>query len=270
MEGKHLIYVLLLIALMGVGYGIYHTTEIDDANKELIAVTEQISSLESLIQKQKVYIEVRGEAVAQLTALNIMQKDAAALRKEILDLRVGEEQARRDFEQAIENSRNNAAGLVLNDPILPNGIRLRNARVEKVDKDVTTISHSEGISKFTPDMLPLELKERFRFGMPIGGPTETVASSTATSSVPTTTVSSLPVAASKTDLLSAAQKQLERLKKELPYLEEELKKTETESAAATSPSKKFYFKNRLDSINKQIADLKGQMLLAENEVKKHE
>lgn len=266
MEGKFVVYFFLILAMLGAGYGIYHTTEIDDANKELIAITSQIGSLEDLVKKQKAYIELRQEAVALLTAYGIMQKEVYALRTEIEQHRQAQISARKDFDQAVAVSRNQASGLVLVDPVLPSGIRLRNVRVEKVEGDITTISHSEGITKLTPEMLPKELKDRFRFGIAMGSEeAKAEPSSPAATTPPASTTA--PVA-SITDQLTTARRNLEKMKKELPYLESELAKTEAEAASATTPSKRFYIKNRLDSLNKQIADLKTQMLTAEADVKK--
>ncbi|MES2507828.1 MAG: hypothetical protein V4599_14070 [Verrucomicrobiota bacterium] len=266
MEGKFVVYFFLILAMLGAGYGIYHTTEIDDANKELIDASSQIGSLEDLVRKQKAYIELRQEAVALLTASGIMQKEVSALRNEIAQHRQAQVAARKDFDQAIAVSRSQSAGLVLEDPVLPSGVRLRNARVEKVEGDITTISHSEGISKIGPEMLPKELKDRFRFGMAMGSEEAVEAPSIPVATAPSSSTNAPQM--STEDQLVTARQELEKMKKELPYLEAELAKVEAESAAATSPSKRFYIKNRLDSLNKQIADLKTQMLTAEADVKK--
>ncbi len=274
MEGKFFVYLFMLLALVGIGYTVHVTTEIDDANRELLGITGQIGMLEGHIKNQTAYLELRREVSALLTVVNIRQKENAEIRKEIASQRDREVETRRAFEQAIARSRDQSAGLVLNDPVLPSGLRLHNARVQRVDGDITTLIHAEGISKLTPQMLPQELKERFRFGLSteISAPVPVTPAAPEVAATPAADADAAPPLGGlfKPDSLPAAQAQLDRLKKNLPYLEEELKKAEAESAAATSPSKRFYVKNRLDSINKEISELKSKITTAEADIKKLE
>lgn len=263
MEAKFFLYLFLMLALIGGGVGIYHTTEIDEANKELIATTNQIGSLENHIRNQTELLELRREVMALLQAKSILEKDQAALRKEITAYRDGELTARKQFDQAVESIRADSVGLVLQDAVLPSGVRLHNARIQSIDGETTTIIHAEGISKLTPEMLPLELKERFRFGMPLGSSQPQVAVSSETSSS-----SAVPYQMPKKDQQATLSRQLATFQKELPYLERELEKAQSDSSSANSPSQKFYFKNRIDSLNKQIADLKDKVSSAESELQK--
>lgn len=260
MEAKFFVYLFLLLALIGGGAAIYHTTEIDEANKELISTTNQIGSLENHIQTQGAHLELRREVMALLQAKNILEKEQMALRKEITAYRDGELTARKQFDQAVESIRKESIGLVIQDAILPSGVRLHNARIQSIDGDTTTIIHAEGISKLSPDMLPLELKERFRFGMPLG-------STLVQSNVPTNSTPALaPLQMPKKDQAETLKRQLATLKQELPYLERELAKAQLDSSSATSPSQKFYIKNRIDSLNQQIEELKGKVSSAESEL----
>ena len=151
--------------------------------------------------------------------------------------------------------------------VLPSGVRLQNARVQKVEGDITTVLHSEGISKLSPDMLPLELKERFRFGMPMGG-AEEVEPVASKSTASTSSASASPAAVPQKDSLKEVGAKLAKFQKELPYLEEELTKAQAEATNAASPSKRFYAKNRLDAVTQQVADLKAQIAAAELEAQK--
>jgi hypothetical protein len=263
MEGKIYVYLFLILAVIGGGYGIYHTTEIDEANKEFISVGNQIGSVEKLIKDQKAYIELRKEVSALLTAASIMQKDTVTLRSEIDALKAKHIATRKDFEMAIERARQNVAGLVINNPVLPSGLRLHNARVQKLEGNVTTVVHAEGISKLTPDMLPEELRERFRFGVPV----EADEPKGITQAPPATTTVA-PV--NSGDPIASAKQQLDRLNKDLSYLDEEFKKAEAESSSATTPTKRFYAKNRIEALTTQRNDLKTKVGEAEVTLKKLE
>lgn len=267
MEGKLIVYFVLFLGIMGLIFGIYHTTEVDEANKELASFVQQVDTLQNHLKNQTATLELKREVAAQLAVVDIMQKDIVAARKEIASYRDDESQARRDYEQAILKSRQDAAGLVLDELELPSGVRLRNARIQRVEGDTTTIIHSEGISKLAPEMLPRELQERFRFGATIGTP---VLDKPAPA-LPTTTLDMPPAAApAQKDKLKEARIQLEKLKKELPYLEKELKQAESDSGADSSPSRRFYAKNRRDALTQQVTALKRQIDSADLLVKKLE
>ena len=112
-------------------------------------------------------------------------------------------------------------------------------------------------------MLPDELRERLRFGVPI----EAEEPKFISSATPTTATAA-PVAG--TNPVGAAKQLVEKLKKDLFYLDEEFKKAEAESAAATTPTKRFYSKNRLDALTVQMAELNTKIGDAELSLKKLE
>lgn len=252
---KVIIYAFLLVAIIAGGYAIHYTTEVDEANKDLIAAQNQVSSLQNHVKSQTAFLEIRREIKALLSASVIMQQEAATIRQEVRKLREDEFAARRDFEQAIQKSRNDAAGLVINDAVLPSGLRLFNARVQKVEGDVTTVSHSDGISQLTPDMLPAELKERFRFGMSLEAPPPS-------SVKPATLEAAAPAAGGD------RSQELQAMQSGLPRLEEELKKAEAEAQSATTPTKRFTAKNRVDALKQQIEELKSKVATAEADLRK--
>lgn len=266
MEAKFVIYFVLFLALFGLGFGVYHTTEIDEANKELASAVQQVETLEAHIKTQTAQLELRREVAALMTVADIMQKEVNSIRDDIANTREDEIRARKDFEQAILKSRQDAAGLVLDEAVLPSGLRLRNARVQKVEGDTTTILHSEGISKLSPEMLPQELQERFRFGA-VQSASEKPAMAAPAPAVDTAVVSSAPL---QKDKLKEARFQLEKLKKDLPYLEDELTKAESDTFSAASPSRRFYAKNRRDTLSQQVTALKRQIDAAELAVRKME
>lgn len=268
MDGKIVVYFILAVGLLGLSYGVYHTTEVDEASKELAMAVQQVGTLETHVKNQTEYLELRREVAALMTVVDIMQKEIDTLRGDITNCRNDEVAARKDFEQAILKSRQDATGLVLTEAELPSGLRLRNARVQKVDGDVTTILHSEGISKLTPDMLPKELQDRFRFGDLTGGSAGSEKPSP--DAAPTSSVTFTPSAAPQKDKLKEARLQYEKLKKELPYLEQELKKAEADTTSETSPSRRFYAKNRRDTLSQQVTALKRQIDAADLLVKKLE
>ena len=71
------------LGIIGLGYGVYYTTGIDDANKELTSMQQQTGMLETHIKNQVDYLELRKEVSALLTVNGIMQKEADGLRNEI-------------------------------------------------------------------------------------------------------------------------------------------------------------------------------------------
>ena len=271
MEGKIVVFVVVLLAIVGLIYGVYYTTDIDEATKELALASQQVGVLEQHNRSQAGFLELRKEVAALLMAAGIMNQEKEALTSEVKQLSSREEEIQQNFTDAVMKARQDAVGLVFPEVMLTNGTLLRNAKIQRVEGDVTTMLHSEGVSKIQPDLLPAELQDRFRFGVNTSSPAPLVSGmATASGNPESAPEGGTPAEKEHQKKLADAKLAKERLQKELPYLTDQLNKTKTESSAESSPSRRFYAKNRQDAIEQQITALKRRIDAADLEVQRLE
>jgi hypothetical protein len=177
MDGKIIIYALFILSVLGGVAGILYTTDVDEAQKDLILTRQQLGQAEESLKQANEVFAQRKEAVAIITAAHIIDHDNETLRTEISGLQKKREEMNRTFAATIQRVRETSVGLVLPEICLTTGNTLRNAKIQALNHDLTVIQHTDGVSKVPTESLPNTLLDRFRFSnAPArpGAPIETV------------------------------------------------------------------------------------------------
>lgn len=169
MDGKIIVYLILLIAIISGVSGIYYSMDIDEAQKELILTQQQLGQTEESLKQAKSSFEFRKEAAAIITAAHIIERDNEAIRAEIRAEKQKRDDLAKNFISTIERVREDSLGLVIPEIPLTTGAVLKNAKIQGIDAELTVIQHSEGVSKIPTSTLPASLLDRFRFGYNPGG-----------------------------------------------------------------------------------------------------
>jgi len=263
MDAKAFAFILVLLFVGAFGGIIYETTAIDEINRELQTTNLSLSNLENHIKGQTEYLELRKEAFALTSALEIIRKEADALHGEVEELRQRKTRTEKSLLETVLKTREDSAGLQLGDITLANGTILKNSRVNKVDGTITSILHSEGIVKLEPSLLPKELKDRFRFEI------SDESSQLPVSKKPEVEVPSNGAISPKQARLNSAKLGLEKLQMELSHLERDRAQAQTDSSS-TSPTRRYYAKKREDAYNQQANSLRRRIDEATLEVRKAE
>jgi hypothetical protein len=227
MDGKIIVYLILLIAIITGVSGIYYSMDVDEAQKELILTQQQLGQTEETLKQTKSTFEFRKEAAAIITAAHIIERDNEAIRAEIRTEKQKRDDLAKNFISTIERVREDSLGLVIPEIPLTTGAILKNAKIQGIDADLTVIQHSEGVSKIPTSTLPASLLDRFRFGYNPGGVGSTTVIETTTPSEPATSTRKQPTtpSSSSTKLSTSASDSLARLGSDGPSDRLEKKKT---------------------------------------------
>lgn len=264
MDAKAFAFILVIAFIGGLGGIIYETTAIDDINRELQSVNQNVHNIESHLKTQREYLELRKEAFALVSALDIVRKEADALHKEIGELRQRKDRTQESLEETVAKTRVDSAGLQLGDIVLANGVTLKNARINRVEGTITSILHSEGIAKLEPAVLPQELKDRLRFEITTKSDQEVVVAKKADVEVPANNNSP-----SKTRI-NDARFHLDKLQMELAQIEREYSQVQSSGTSDSSPARRYYAQKREAVHNQQINALRRRIDEATLNLKKAE
>ena len=169
MDGKIVVYIIFLFVIMGGVMGIFYTTDVDEAQKEFILAQQQMGQIEDSVKKEQISFAHRKEAVAIITAANIIERDNNQLREETRKIKDNRDNLAKAFTSTIQRVREESIGMIIPEIPLATGNTLKNAKLQAVDENLTVIQHSEGVSKVPTTTLPASLLDRFRFGYVPGG-----------------------------------------------------------------------------------------------------
>ncbi|HBJ82496.1 MAG TPA: hypothetical protein DDZ88_01195 [Verrucomicrobiales bacterium] len=167
-ESKIWIFIVLISALIGIGYGSYYMTSVDEANLALLESKSKLADTQELLSiKRKSWadVEVLGAKNRELADQNTVLAKA----KEVLDTRYRKvmsdlNYAAESMKSAVDKTRGDAPGTELGDITLTNGKHLRGAKIRKLDSSGLSLIHADGIGLVTIDLLPAEILERFDLG----------------------------------------------------------------------------------------------------------
>ncbi|HCN79481.1 MAG TPA: hypothetical protein DIT13_20145, partial [Verrucomicrobiales bacterium] len=175
MDGKILAYIFLLAAVVAATYGVYQTTLIDDAQRELNVLQAQVESTASAMQQMSRTLELRKQEQAreeeQGKKMEHLQKEQETAKTDVekaeTDLKtlIAEHgKVRAEFERDIARAREETVGMEFFEMELANGSVLKNAKIQRVEEAVLTILHSQGISKIPVNDVHGKLKDRLQIG----------------------------------------------------------------------------------------------------------
>lgn len=258
MEARALFIVAFFLGLIGLSYGIYHTTEIDDASRNLRSLTQQVKILQEHLDEQTQVLESRKAIATLLAANRDLSKTVDALNGEVREERLRQDERQQAFGDAVAKVRQESLGMRIAEIRLTNGSLLKDAKVQRVEEDGISFSHSEGVLKVAPDAIPADLADRFR-----------LTGSVAVAPPPASPAESeLPIAAAGSELrkkLAEIMLRRSRLEKELPYLTEQLRALNLDTADS-SASKRYYAKKQKVVLEGQITQVRRQIDAADLEI----
>ncbi|MDZ4287465.1 MAG: hypothetical protein U0984_05885 [Prosthecobacter sp.] len=163
--GKIVVFGILCMVLIGIMYGVHHTTAIDEATRALEEAKREVGLMEGAVKYQQNVTAWRKELAAMIAAADILTRDHGVIRAEIRGLEQAETRAADSFVRSVEKVREETVGLVMDEMPLKNGLVLKRVRIQNLDRTEMSVMHSEGISKVLLEDLPDNLKERLRIGM---------------------------------------------------------------------------------------------------------
>ncbi|MES2594961.1 MAG: hypothetical protein V4662_06490 [Verrucomicrobiota bacterium] len=142
---------------------------IDEAEKEMLLARSQITTVEGSVKETKGWLTARKEASALIAAANVIEADNQIIKDAIKQLQDKRTDLSKVFASAISRARNEIQGVLLPEVTLTTGVRLRNAKIQSLDENITVFQHSEGVTKVPTANLPADLQDRLRYGFTPGG-----------------------------------------------------------------------------------------------------
>lgn len=278
MDGKIIAYIFFLAAVVAGTYGIYYTTQVDEAQRKLSTLEAQIETTARSMQQFGKTLEERRQIVALQTELDAAEKAAEATEADLQAAKKEHEKIRQEFEIDIVAVREASTGLSFPSITLVNGTVLKNAKIQRVEESGLAILNDMGVSKVMPAELPQELRDRLRFGpeyalpslMPAPTPAQPVIAapqSTFSSTPSSRNPAPDPEAEARQKRILEGRAAVTRFKREIDSLERELTTATYEAAnPSTSASRRYYANTRKATLEQQIAAVRRQLDAAEVEL----
>ncbi len=167
-ESKAWIFISIISALIGIGYGAFYLTSVDEANLALQESKSKLADTRELLAiKKKNWADVEALVVKNRELAD--QNSVLVKAKEVLDTRYRKivsdlNYSVESMKSAVDKIQGTAPGTELGDITLTNGKMLRGAKIRKLDPSGLSLIHADGIGLVTTDLLPTEIKERFDLG----------------------------------------------------------------------------------------------------------
>lgn len=167
-ESKAWIFIIIISALIGIGYGAFYLTSVDEANLALQESKSKLADTRELLAiKKKNWADVEAQVVKNRELAD--QNSVLVKAKEVLDTRYRKivsdlNYSVESMKSAVDKIHGTAPGTELGDITLANGKMLRGAKIRKLDPSGLSLIHADGIGLVTTDLLPTEIKERFDLG----------------------------------------------------------------------------------------------------------
>jgi len=169
MDGKLIVFIISLLLIGGAITGLFYSMDVDEAQKGLVLAQQQLGQMEAAARTAQKSLSSRKEALARITAAHIIQGENNAVKEEIQGIKDEQESISKAFLATIKRVREDSVGIIIDEIILTTGNKLKKARIQGIDQNITVIQHVEGVSKIPTDTLPASLLDRFRFGYQPGG-----------------------------------------------------------------------------------------------------
>lgn len=167
-ELKSWVLLLLLGALIGIGYIIHYFGAVDDANLALQDSKVQLQNVQQMVALRKKDWHEKQQVAAKLQS-EVAKTAALVKSQESLETRYHKAESELSYlansiKSAVEKVRANAPGTELGEITLADNRILRGVKIRKVDESGVSMIHSEGIGTIPVEMLPESLKEQYDLG----------------------------------------------------------------------------------------------------------
>lgn len=257
MEAKFFAYLLVILAIIGLTYGIYYTQEVDDLTRDVTALERQAEGISRQIQNQQQQLGLRREVAALLGANEAKETEQQALRVEIEALKDEQPAMAEEMAQVVVKVRKASVGMAFPELTLAKGGPLKDVRIQRVEEDVVTFQHSLGITRARRDELPPDLKDRLRLERVALAP-KPVAAKPAQAVLEESREPPKDLSAHEKKVLEAKLTR-ERIAKEIPRVKDALDQVDRELETQLSASRKYYTRIRRDQLNAQHSSLQRSL-----------
>lgn len=276
MDGKIIAYILFLVAVIAGSYGIYYTTEVDEAQRKLSTLEAQLDTTQNTIKQLAQTLEERKQIATLQAELDDLEKAAQAAQVSITEQTSEHEKIRSEFEKDIASVREQFVGTAMPELTLASGNVLKNIKIQRIEEAGLNILNDNGVTKVTIADLPQEMRDRLRYGEEYTLPS-LVKKQPESAAVEKPATSSMATASQKPALdpdEEARQKRvlegraaIARLKRELSSVEKEYDSVSREASDPnTSASRRYYANTRKTALSTQIAAVRRQLDAAEVEM----
>jgi hypothetical protein len=267
MDAKFFFGILGLIGFCGGCYAFIINQDLDSLNVKLMLTRQSVASVQTQIDNISRQLDQRREVSQLIQTSEASKAETEALEKEIQGIQDAEPALADSLNQAISRIRRESVGLEFPELTLVGGAILKKVQIQRVEENEVILKHSEGVKRANAGELPANLKDRFRLGaLAKLAPAPAVTA-------PTTS----PSVAAQDEAQKKYEKKLldarlatERMRKELEAVKAQLTQAESDMAAATSATKKFYSKARRDQISLQTQAMQSRVTNAEIELQRIE
>ncbi len=269
MDGKILLYILLLGGALGGSYKLYLDQSMGDLNTRLVVARQELVGVQSQIDQLSGQIQRRAE-IAELT------KTIANLKNEKnqIDVEIQKLQAERpglteQLRASITRIRQQTVGMRFDELVLVTGSPLKGAVIQEVSDNEIVIKHSLGIRRAPVSDWTADLKDRLRPGDLAD--TLPVASAPAPSPAPAEPVTGDGMSEARRKhekKVLDAQLATEKMERDLMAIEDGLKQAESELNANPSASRKYYIEGRRNHFANQLAGQKSRVAAARDALRR--
>lgn len=283
-EGSVWGYLFAFLAVVGLAGGVHIMMETDKATEELAMVQSQLEGVDRAIRSQRTNLEQRQAAyeaklkpdplIAELDAVAVEQLEVEA---GIAALIAQDASIRQQITSLQAQALSSASGAEFGDLAISESKILRGAKIQKIENEVASISHSDGVTKIAFGALPQRVKNRLLVGITMepalrrmGSPDSVHATA---KSAPTDQTPDFAVKRDtpewkkyKTDLAAYEARALnanlarQALQNEYSAIQREMSSALSSSAlAGSSPSRRYYNRVKSDAYQAQLNALRRRI-----------
>ncbi|MCB1211306.1 MAG: hypothetical protein KDK97_18415 [Verrucomicrobiales bacterium] len=290
-------YLFAFLGVVGLAGGVHLMMETDKATEELAMVQSQLDGVERAIRGQQANLAQRKQAyedrmrpdplIAELDKVAIEQLEVEAA---ISALLAEDEDLRKQITNLQAQAMASAPGTEFNDLALSESKILHNAKLQKIENDILSITHSDGVAKVPIASAPMRIKNRLLVGIALEAPPRrkslpepsTKPGATASPNVSTQKYGrdrDTPEWNKYKADLAEYEKKLLNSRLRVQALENEAKTLQMQGSAAlisnsmsgtTSPSRRYYARVTVDAYNQRIIEIRRKMDAAMLEVTRME
>lgn len=167
-ESKVWVFVVIIMAVIGIGYGAHYLTSVDAANLAYLESQTKLADVNEILdQRKRAWGDIEGKIakLRELTEHNgilIKAKEVLEKRYRTVDSEI--KYAVDSMKSSVAKVRENAPGTELGDLTLTDGKVLQGAKIRKLEETSFSLIHSNGIGTVALDLMPAEILSKYDMG----------------------------------------------------------------------------------------------------------
>lgn len=163
MDGKIIAYLLVLASMFGLFYGVNYTLVVDELQSDVNGLKQDLKGVEENLRSRQSNLEQRKELLALQIASETLKSEIDALQKQVAEAKASQADVEKAYIESVQRVRVDSVGMKQPELVLAGGRVLRLTRIQKIETEAVTFSHSEGVLRVKADELPAELKARLGY-----------------------------------------------------------------------------------------------------------